>query len=380
MAQIVMLLSNSYRPDPRVRREALALRKDGHGILLYAWDREARHPISETAEGIEVRRIRLAASYDNFLEALVKLPWVWGQMAWRLRSHPYDVIHAHDLDTLPVGLFLAKLRDRPCIFDAHEVYSAMVQRSVPGWAYRFLRWLEKTLVPASRVVLTVNDTLRGIYEALGARRVVVVMNVPSRAEIEGVDPGPVRRKLGLEGKRVALYAGMLEPSRNLDTLLRVFEGWTEAAPVLVVGGHGSLVEQIEARARMAHNVQFIGWIPPDDMTGHVAASDVVLLLDDPGYPIILVGTSTRLFLAMALGVPVLASKGTGDATVVLAEDLGSVVPHDDVEAIRHALRNLLGDATRRAAIAQRGPQVFAERYSWEIMQARLLDTYHALLD
>ncbi len=379
MAHIVMLLSNPYRPDPRVRREAMALRKDGHTVLLYAWDREVRYPTAETTEGIEVRRIHLASSYDSFLEALVTLPLVWAQIIWRLRSHPFDVVHAHDLDTLPVGLFLAKLRRKPCVFDAHEVYSAMVQRSVPGWAYRFLRWLEKTLVPVPQVVLTVNNTLRGIYESLGARRVVVVMNAPPRAEIEGVDPVPVRRKLGLEGKRFALYAGMLEPSRNLDTLLRVFEGWTEAAPVLVVGGHGSLVEQIETRARRAHNVRFIGWIPSDEMASHVAASDAVLLLDDPEYPIARVATATRLFFAMALGVPVLASEGTGTAAVVLAEDLGAVVPHDNVGAIRRALGTLLDDTHRRATINQRAPQVFTARYSWEIMQARLLDAYHTLL-
>ncbi len=379
MAQIVMLLSNPYRPDPRVRREAVALHKDGHTVLLYAWDREVRYPAEETKEGIEIRRIHLAASYDSFLEALVKLPLVWGQMLWQLRSQPLDVIHAHDLDTLPVGLFVAKLRRKPCVFDAHEVYSAMIHRSVPRWAARFIRWLEGRLVPAAQVVLTVNDTLRGIYERLGARQVVVVMNAPPRAEIEGADPGPVRRKLGLEGARVVLYAGMLEPSRNLDTLLRVFEGWTEAAPVLVVGGHGSLVEQIKDRTRRAHGVRFIGWIPSDEMASHVAASDAVLLLDDPEYPIARVATSTRLFFAMALGVPVLASEGTGTAAIVLAEDLGAVVPHDNVGAIRRALSTLLDDTHRRATINQRAPQVFTARYSWEIMQARLMDAYHTLL-
>ncbi|MFQ5962099.1 MAG: glycosyltransferase family 4 protein, partial [Candidatus Methylomirabilales bacterium] len=379
MAQIVMLLSNPYRPDPRVRKEAVALHKNGHAVQLYAWDREVRYPTEETKEGIEVRRIHLASSYDSFFEVLVNLPRVWGQMIWQLRSQPLDVIHAHDLDTLPVGLFIAKLRRKPCVFDAHEVYSAMIQRSVPGWVARFIRWLEGRLVPAAQVVLTVNDTLGEIYEGLGARRVVVVMNAPHRAEIEGADPAPVRRKLGLEGARVVLYAGMLEPSRNLDTLLRVFEGWTEAAPVLVVGGHGSLVEQIKERTRRAPGVQFIGWIPSEEMASHVAASDAVLLLDDPAYPIARVATATRLFFSMALGVPMIASEGTGTAAVVLAEDLGAVVPHDDVGAIRRALVALLDDAPRRATIAQRAPQVFTARYSWEIMQARLVDTYRTLL-
>ncbi len=378
MAHIVMLLSNPYRPDPRVRREAMALRKDGHTVLLYAWDREGRYPTAETTEGIEVRRIHLASSYDSFLEALVKLPLVWAQMIWRVRSQPLDVVHAHDLDTLPVGLFLAKLRRKPCVFDAHEVYSTMVQPSIPGWAYRFLSWLERTLAPAAQLVLTVNEALREFYEGLGARRVVIVMNAPPQAETEGADPGHVRRKLGLEGTQVVLYAGVLEPSRSLDSLMTAFEDVKEA--VLVLGGHGSLTDHIVERAADLENVRFVGWIAAREMASYLAAADVVILLYDPTYAINRIGTATRLLEAMALGVPIVASEGSSNGDIVRREGVGVTVRHDDVVDIRRGIRKLLSDTEFRDVAVRNGKRAAREKYSWEVQEERLRAAYRRLTE
>lgn len=38
--KIVMLLSNGFRPDPRVYQEAVTLVKNGFKVTIYAWDRE----------------------------------------------------------------------------------------------------------------------------------------------------------------------------------------------------------------------------------------------------------------------------------------------------------------------------------------------------
>ncbi|MFQ5918757.1 MAG: glycosyltransferase family 4 protein [Thermoplasmata archaeon] len=378
MARVVMLLTNPHRPDPRVRREAIALGQDGHTIWVHAWDRQVRYPTSETMDGIEVRRIRLAASYDSFLDALLKLPLVWGRMLWRLRSDPFDVVHAHDLDTLPVGILLAKLRRKPCVFDAHEVYSTMVQPSVPRWAFRFLRWLEKTLTPACQVILTVNDALRGIYEGLGGRRVVVVMNAAPLSELEGADPDQVRRNLQLQDKPIILYAGVLEPSRSLDHLLAAFEEFEEG--ILVLGGHGSLTTHIDARAASLENVRFVGWIPARDMASYLAAADVVVLLYDPTYAINRIGTATRLLEAMALGVPIVASEGSSNGEVVREEAVGLTVRHDDVADIRRGIRRLLSDAELRHAAARNGRRAARERYSWEVQEERLRATYRQLTE
>ena len=56
---VLMLLTNAYDPDPRVRQEALALIRMGCRVKLLAWDRDMKIPASENVEGVEVERVFL---------------------------------------------------------------------------------------------------------------------------------------------------------------------------------------------------------------------------------------------------------------------------------------------------------------------------------
>ncbi len=374
-----MLLSNPYRPDPRVRREALALREGGYDILLFAWDRENSYPRRENLEGIEVRRIKLKCSYDSFLESSVKLPLLWMRMLTWLLSDRFEIVHCHDLDTLPLGLFVSKLKGRPCIFDAHEIYSAMVSESVPPWVGGLLRWVERTIVRGPELVITVNESLSRIYRGMGARKVIVVMNCPSLKELAAGDPESVRRALGLEGKKVCLYAGMLEKSRNLDTLMEVFDSLESENTVLVLGGYGSLIDHVVSRVSRSRNIIFVGWIGADEKSSYLSASDVVVLLDDPRYKTKGLEIATRLLEAIALGVPVLVSDDTSNAEVVREEAIGLCVRYDDVEEIQTALHRLLYDTELRKSMIENCLRASRERYSWEIMERRLVRAYRELL-
>ncbi len=379
MPRVVMLRTNPYRPDPAVRRGALVLREEGYDILLLAWDREDRYPRREDSEGIEVRRVKLKCSYDNFLDSLVKLPLLWFRMLiWLLRDK-FDILHCHDFDTLPVGLLVARLKGRPCVFDAHEIYSAMVSESVPAWVTGFLRWAETILVPYADLVVTANETFSSICRGMGARKVVVVMNCPPAEEIANRNPESVRRTLGLEGREVCLYAGMLERSRNLDTLMKVFDTLEDENIVLVLGGYGSLVDYVQRRVSGSKNIMYVGWIAVDEMTSYISAADVVLLLDDPSFQINRLATATRLLQAIALGVPVLASQGTSSAKIVQDEAIGLCVRYDDVEEIRTALHRLLYDTELRKSMIENCLRASRERYSWEIMERRLIEAYGQLL-
>ena len=44
MKKILMLLSNPFRPDVRVYKEAISLIKGGYDVTVVAWDRGKRYP------------------------------------------------------------------------------------------------------------------------------------------------------------------------------------------------------------------------------------------------------------------------------------------------------------------------------------------------
>ena len=63
-----MLLSNEFRPDPRVAREAEALARTGHQVTVVAWDRQGRLSPHEEVDGYQVERVQNVRSIRELVE------------------------------------------------------------------------------------------------------------------------------------------------------------------------------------------------------------------------------------------------------------------------------------------------------------------------
>ena len=374
--RILMLLSNPYRPDRRVEKEARALKEGNHKVSIIAWDREGGSAVREIVDGIQVHRLGPRGAYDRPLDMMTKLPIFWLRSLLKSRRLDFDVIHAHDLDTLVLAWPLSRLRSVKLVYDAHELYWGMIENSVPRWVKRLVERIERILAQRPDVVLTVTSHVGRYLRDYGAKHLELVMNCEELREPDEERVLDIRRKMG--EKKVALYAGMLEPSRNLDTILDVFAKLRDADVKLIIGGTGSLATEISRLSKEMNNVDFVGWIPSNEMLEHITASDLVIALNDPRYANIRLAVSTRLLSAMMAGKPSIVSEGTGDAEIVSKEDTGAVVRFDDVEGTRNVILELLKDEERLGRIAENGKRAAKERYNWGIMKERLIKVYRSL--
>ena len=155
MKHIVMFLSNAYRPDPRVEREAAALASAGYRVTVICWDREAALPALEQAGGVEISRIHsIKTRYGAGPRQLLKIPLFWNA-AVRLASelHP-DAVHCQDIDTLYAGVRLLRKLGIPLVFDAHEDYPALMSLYLPGFMVSWLRLFERLLMGRADAILT----------------------------------------------------------------------------------------------------------------------------------------------------------------------------------------------------------------------------------
>ena len=92
-----------------------------------------------------------------------------------LRSMP-DVVHAHDVNTLPTAWLVSKIAGVPLVYDAHEV-------STDREGYRNFRnlvaWIEKMLMPRLAATITTTDTRAKFFSrAYGIKRPTVLQNRP----------------------------------------------------------------------------------------------------------------------------------------------------------------------------------------------------------
>ncbi|MEU8251906.1 glycosyltransferase family 4 protein [Nonomuraea sp. NPDC048916] len=264
-----------------------------------------------------------------------------------------DVVHAHGLRA---GALAALGRRAPRGGPARAplvvtLHNALTAGGLIGFVYRLL---ERVVAGRADRVLVVSPDLGERMSALGARDV-------RAAVVPAPPPGPARRRpeevraeLGAGRRPILLTVARLAQQKGLDTLLDVARGpWPDddpgRSPLFVVAGEGPLRERLQARIDAERlPVMLLG--NRDDVPDLLAAATAVLVTARwEGQPLSLSET-------LMAGRPVIATEVGG--IPALLGGAGLLVPYGDVEALRSAVRTLVGDpeavARMAAASARRG--------------------------
>jgi glycosyltransferase involved in cell wall biosynthesis len=225
-----------------------------------------------------------------------------------------------------------------------------------------------------------------------ARRDATLVNCPSQATIDecvdnGFDPerlrllpwsiDPVlaepgevakrRTQLNIEGPMV-LWAGTIEPRKNLPMLLDAFARITDSSARLVLAGPTGWNEDLSAKLRgLGDRVQVLGFVSTEDLRTLFAAADVFC------FPSRQEGFGLPVLEAMAQGTAVITSAGT--ATAEVAGDAAVLVDPSDDDALVNALDHLLGDASERNRLGARARQRVLEHFSRQAHAVALESIY-----
>lgn len=274
-----------------------------------------------------------------------------------------------------VGLWLsylaARLTQRPI---------AAIIHAAPVPAAR--AWVPRRLVPLNGWVLRHLDAavcvagdLAADMIALGlpADRVTVVPNTVDVAAVRDRGRAPTRPDLPT-GTIVAL--GRLVDQKGFDVLLRALAEVHRTRPgtELVLMGEGAQRAELLALADalgLADSVHLVGQVADP----HPVTARAALFCQPSRYE----GASLALLDAVALGVPVIASRcGSGAVDVLSDGRFGDLVPVDDVQALAAAIDRHLADPERLRAMAAEGSRALAE-HTPAAAAERYLDALGAVL-
>ncbi|RBY83284.1 glycosyltransferase family 4 protein [Blastococcus sp. TF02A-26] len=180
--------------------------------------------------------------------------------------------------------------------------------------------------------------------------------VPNGVDVPAVAAGPA----GNPVPRVGTF-GRLTPQKGFDLLLTAIRELVDEGVELdvVIGGAGR--EEASLRAAAAGlPVTFPGFV--DDAYAFLRQLDVFCLSSRrEALPLVLLE-------AMAAGLPCV-STAVGDVRTAVGDD-AVVVPVEDPEALATALRDLLADPGRRAALGQRARERAVREFDADLMARR----------
>ncbi len=129
--RVAMLLTNPYRPDVRVQKEAFALAAAGAEVVVFAWDRSGRLPtIERPYEGVTIRRLFIRSRDGLGIRQFPRFLRYWRAAARAVGAERWDVLHAHDLDGL-VGAVLSNRGNARLVYEPGRCgeYSGSRRRS-----------------------------------------------------------------------------------------------------------------------------------------------------------------------------------------------------------------------------------------------------------
>ncbi len=376
---VLMLLTNAYDPDPRVRQEALSLIRMGYRVRLLAWDRDRKSPPSECIEGVEVERVFLSSSHGRGSTQIFFYTLLYLRMLFRCLRTPFDVVHCHDLDTLPLGFLVGKLKRKPVVYDAHESFPDMLEGSVNPSIRRGLVKLENFLIRRTDLLITVGEKLREFFAQRGARRSVVVGNWKrleefSRAERENL---ATRSRLGIPPEAlVVVCITQLLKDRKIEEL---FGALAECPGVyVIVAGRGVLEGMVRDAAQANPRILFVGLISGKQIADYTCAGDVIYYGFDPENPNARFSAPNKLYEALAAGRPLITGDFGEIADVVRKANCGIVLPDYSAQSVREAIVKMQ-DAGWRRILANHAADYGRTAMNWSKGAEILRREYEALL-
>jgi glycosyltransferase involved in cell wall biosynthesis len=350
-----------------------ALAERGHEVTLVTtvgYELEGRQELPANVRLVKaIARFtqRTGASWPGFalnlarkIEAVLDA-FAVAALARRLRP---EVIHLHCTNPIALlYLMLLRLLRFPLVATAHVVTPherIAFQETVYGTLHRLghlviahsevdrRRLLEEFAVDPERVIVIPHGEY-GFFERNG----------------EHPDRESARRSFDLEPENeVALFFGYIREYKGLDVLLEAWETVREARPrarLLIAGDPVRLErarrEELENRASRAGAIHRFEYIPFSDVPRYFAAADVVVM------PYRHVSQSGVLYLALSLGVPVVATRVGALPEVLQDGESALLVPLGSPASLADALVRVLGDADLRGHLVRGGRRV-ARQHSW----------------
>lgn len=358
--------------DPAVNKIAKTLSQNGYTVELLVWDRQNTLK-DESDLGYEICCFNFSAPYDK-PEVLFYLPIWWAYEFFFLLKGNCDVIHACDLDTLIPAILVKVIRKVKLCYTIYDFYADNIPKRIPNMVKKLVASLEKFGIRFADVLFLVDESRYEQVKGAKINNLDYIYNSPP-------DYFYAKQKQSSSaGAEITIFcAGLIHKSRGLEYIIRAVEELDSVRLVVVgTGPDENLLANLPVDVK--EKIQYIGWIPYEEVIKKTMEADVLFAFYDPAIPNNRYASPNKLFEAMMCGIPIIVNDNTSMANIVRKEDCGLIMPYGDVDAIKDAILKLKNDSALMQKLGKNGRRAYEERYDWEIMEKKLLDIYYGLVE
>jgi glycogen(starch) synthase len=369
----ILIINSEYPPLGGGAGNASAniswlLARMGHEALVLTSHFDA-FPMDEIRKGVRIVRVRSLRRRIDRSNALEQTVFIF-TAAIRLRSlvrqfKPDVTLAFFGLPSGAVAWLLKKMSDIPYVVSLRG-------GDVPGFRPYDFRLYHKMAAPILRVIwhgaalVVANSTgLRDLAAAFDSKLDIPI--IPNGVDLEGFS-APAR---DWSSPRI-LSVGRVVYQKGFDLGVRALAGLKDLEWEWSIAGDGPQMSALQAMSQAAgleDRIRFLGWQTTDQLKEQYAKANLFL------YPSRHEGMPNAVLEAMAMGLPVVATRIAGSEELVIDGQTGALVRSEDVDALREGLRPFLLKAPKREQLGRASRKRVEESFSW----TRVAEQYQSIL-
>ncbi len=342
------------------------------------------------ANGLGSLRVHHLKSMTNIIEWISKLtggfaePYTFGRRAVKYlkeNGRHYDLIH--DNQSLSYGMLQIQEMGLPLVTTVHHPITSDLRialSAAKSWYERLMimRWhsfltMQKRVVKQLRNIVTVSDCSRqDIARDFGIQPAGIGI-VYNGIDTDEFAPMADVKRLPL---RLMATASADAPLKGLRYLLRAYAQLLDKYPdleLLLVSKPkpGGKTERLIRYLGIGDKVQFVNGISTREMVRYYAQATIAVV------PSVYEGFGLPAGEGMACGVPMVSTDGGALPEVV--GDAGVIVPAKSVDALVHAIDELLQNPERRNELGVRGRERILDEFCWDVCARQMVAYYEQVL-
>jgi glycosyltransferase involved in cell wall biosynthesis len=326
--------------------------------------------------GFEQLRQKALAAQAPLYSVSDRGPWDWRVLVQLLRicrRERVEIWHGHDYKSNALGLLLRRFWPMRLVSTVH------------GWVRQTRRTplyykIDELCLPHYEAIICVSKDLQERCIACGvpAQRCQLIENAIDTEEYSRrIGTDEAKKSLGLTPGRFLIGAvGRLSSEKGFEVLIRATDQLlkTDAQVELAIIGVGEQKDQLQALiAQLGRQDRIRLWGYRADVRDLYAAMDIFALSS------VREGLPNVLLEAMAMEVPVVATRIAGIPSLIQDGQNGLLVEPSCARSLTEALTRLLEDAALRIRLRQAARATVENQHSFFVRMQKLSALYDQLL-
>ena len=397
--RILVIRANSLDRENRAVKIMKTLLENGFRVRFMGWDRGVTVPRSEKSRISNLEE----ETYFNFKSpwgkrSLAFLPFWWAFLFYKLMTIEWDAAHVIQIISLPPVAIAGKIRRKQVVYDILDTYEDSIM--IPTIFRNMFMAVDKLFIRMSSNIVLADEEQIKEFNGIPHSHIAVLYDSPddikNQLDNQGSPQGIPRGSLqgNQQGKQIIsqlqnrtnnhpddkfilFFAGQLNPGKKLN-LENMFEAVRTVDDVkIIIAGHGDLVGKIKNYSdEMKGKIEFIGEINHDEVLNRSLNSNALFMIRDSILPVNKYICGSKVLEAMMCSKPIIVSHNTSTALKVATENCGLVVDPHDIEDIKKSITTLKNNPKLCQELGSNGRIAYQERYSWNIMEKRLMEIYN----